>query len=123
MKVITDTHSLIWFLFLREKLSNTANKSILEAENIFLPTIILLEGVQLCRKINLLKEFKYFLSKLPTPIFQVLPLDLSIVNQYLVEDEKLEIHDRIIVATAKYYGLPIVTRDGTITQLYPKIIW
>ncbi len=123
MKIITDTHSLIWHLSSNKKLSPPAKEAILEAEQVFVPTITLLEGLWISKRYEFENQFKYFISKLPTPIFQPISLDLKVIEQYLLQGDELEMHDRIIAATAQLYGLPIVTRDETITKLYSNVIW
>lgn len=123
MKVIIDTHTLVWFLFSDGKLSNNARKSLLDAEIIFLPTIVLLEAFYVSKKLNFEREFRGFLTDLPSPKFQNLCLDIDLVNTYVSFNHDLEIHDGIIVSSARLSNLPIVTKDQKISEIYPKVIW
>ena len=123
MKVIVDTHTLIWFLFASGKLSEKARESIFDAKIIFIPTIVLLEGIYVSRKLRFESDFKEFISKLPSPIFRALSLDLDTVHSYIDLEHDLEIHDRIIVSSAKLLDVPIITKDKSISKIYPKVIW
>ena len=123
MKILLDTHSLVWLLSSSNKLSNKSRESILSADIIILPTIVLLEAYHVSKKLKFEDGFKLFLSKLPTPAFQVVPLDLTAVNSYIELESYLEIHDRIIVSSARLLDLTIVTKDPEISKIYPKVIW
>jgi len=123
VKVIIDTHTLVWFLFADERLSRKARESLLAAEIVFLPTIVLLEAFHVSRKLNFEKEFRAFLSDVPSLKFKTLSLDVGLVQNYVNFDHDLEIHDGIIVSSAKFLGLPIVTKDKAISTVYQKVIW
>lgn len=123
MKILLDTHSLIWFLSSSDRLSDNAREIIFSADVIFLPTVVLLEAFHVSKKLNFEKEFRKFLSYLPSPKFQTLPLDINIVNTYINFEDNLEIHDRVIVSSASSLDLPIVTKDENISEIYPNVIW
>ena len=123
VKILLDTHSLAWFLTSSSKLSNKARETIISADIIFLPTIVLLEAYHVSKKLRFESGSNLFLSKLPTPAFQVIPLDLTTVDSYINLEGDLEIHDRIIVSSARLSNLPIVTKDRKISKIYPKVIW
>ncbi len=123
MKILLDTHSLVWFLSSSYKLSGKAREAIISAGIIILPTIVLLEAYHVSKKLRFERGFELFLSKLPSPDFQIAQLDLSAVKSYIELGDDLEIHDRIIVSCAKLLNLPIVTRDQEISKIYPKVIW
>lgn len=123
VKILIDTHSLVWFLSSSRKLSNKARETIIAADIIYIPTIVLLEAYHVSKKLRFESGFNLFLSKLPTPSFQVIPLDLTTVNSYIHLENDLEIHDKIIVSSARLSNLPIVTKDQKISKIYPKVIW
>ena len=60
---------------------------------------------------------------MPSPIFRALSLDLDTVHSYIDLEHDLEIHDRIIVSSAKLLDVPIITKDKSISKIYPKVIW
>ena len=123
MKILLDTHALAWFIAPSKKLSVKARKAIISADRILIPTIVLLEAYHVSKKLNFEDGFKLFVSKLPSPTFRVLPLDLTTVNSYIDLESDLEIHDRIIVSSAKLLNAPIVTKDPEMSKIYPKVIW
>ena len=55
---------------------------------------------------------------------EVAPLDIEILKVANKVKADLEMHDRLIVATALYYNAPLITKDRLITQaqLCP-ILW
>ena len=93
------------------------------ADIVFLPTIVLLEAFHVSKKLNFEKEFRKFLSDLPSAKFRTLSLDINIVNDYINLEDGLEIHDRVIVSSAKLLNLHVVTKDAKISDIYEKVIW
>ena len=54
----------------------------------------------------------------------LIPLDYPILRKMIDLKDIPELHDKIIVSTAMYLGLPLITKDKTIQQLpYLKTIW
>ena len=47
---------------------------------------------------------------------EVAPLDIDILKVANKIEKELEMHDRLIVATALYYNAPLITKDRLITQ-------
>lgn len=124
VSVVTDTHSLYWFLTADKRLSRTAKNTIEESETIIIPTIVLLELLYLFQRKkqaelfpvafeNFKNEKKYIFAS----------LDLAVVEEVLKVSATLEMHDSIIVATAKMMDAPIVTRDRTVRKIYKQTIW
>ena len=48
--------------------------------------------------------------------FEIAPLDLDILNEADEIDYDLEMHDRLIVATALFFDVPVITRDEVIKE-------
>ena len=55
--------------------------------------------------------------------FAIVSLDTAVVEKVFSIPENLEMHDRIILATAKLLGVAIITKDKTISKQYSKTIW
>jgi len=54
----------------------------------------------------------------------IIALDYPILQKMVDLKDVPEIHDKIIVSTAKYLNLPIITKDEFIQNLqYIKTIW
>lgn len=124
-----DTHALIWFLTEDDKLGEEARTIFKKAEEgkaiILITTISLMEILYICKKKGVVNEFKELLKKLRYSLnYVVFDLNLEIVLR-TVELEKVdEMHDRIIVATAKTVNSIVITKDLNITESgYVPIIW
>lgn len=124
MKVVIDTHVLFWILTQDlSKVSDIALKALEQAEEIILPTIVLLELLSLLQKKRSIKYFDELLKQIPKSKYIATPMDMSVVQQVRKIKSKLELHDKVIVATAKYLSVPIVTKDKEITEKYTEVIW
>jgi PIN domain nuclease of toxin-antitoxin system len=56
--------------------------------------------------------------------FVLIALDYPILEKMVALKEVPELHDKIIVSTAKYLKLPIITKDKTLQKLTSvKTIW
>ena len=125
---VTDTHSFLWHLQHDEKLSGKA-KSIFEAcdnenEVIIIPSIALIESIFVCEKRKVDMKFQQILEKLKEASnYYVYPLDEDVASECAKISMK-EPHDRIIVATAKLLGAPLITNDRKITEsMFVKAVW
>lgn len=123
MKVVIDSHALFWFLTGNSKLTSKARKFIEESEKVIIPSIVLMEILYLLEKNNLSFKFIDFLSELKIRNYLVYPLDLSVITQALFVNFKMEMHDRIIIATAQIFNTFIISKDNQIKNYYPKTIW
>ena len=56
--------------------------------------------------------------------YEIVPVNADVVLAAADVDDVPELHDRIIVGTAKWLGVPILTGDGIISESsYVKTIW
>ena len=129
---VADTHAALWFLFGDPRLS-TAAKSVFDLaakgrKKIALAPISLAEIVYLVEK-----------RRLPVTAFDDLRAALGNPNHVLEEavftgdviafmreiprDAVPDMPDRIVAATALYYGVPVVSRDGRIRASAVGTIW
>lgn len=124
MKALVDTHALFWVLTQdKKKLTPKALQVISDAEMLLLPTIVLLELLGLLEKKLKLHYFDKLLKSLSDSKYVTIPLDITVMRETRLLKDKLELHDRVIVATAKSLNLPIITKDEQITKVYKKIVW
>lgn len=129
MNYLADTHALIWYFAEDERLGEKAEEVLTQAEEqkvtIFLPTIVLAEAEAVAHKYNYRNKLLTLIRKLKeNPSFQVYPFDETVLKTYFQTDHDLEIHDRVIVATAKITQSTIITKDEKIKNLREvKIIW
>ncbi len=124
MNIVVDTHALLWFLTKDKKLSKLAKSSINNSKKVFIPTIVLLELLYTMHKINIEDKFPLVLKLIKKhKKYAVISLDIAIVEKVAQLTNLLEMHDKVIVATADMLKLPLVSKDSTIQKVYKNIIW
>ena len=127
-RITIDAHSLIWYVHKDSnvKLSGKAFDAIHEAERygiIYVPIVALLEILWLIEKGKYPISFKSLKDVLKRNLaFETVPLTYELVE--LSEGLKgVELHDRVIVATAIMTDTELVTKDLTIPKAYGRVIW
>jgi len=124
MQILLDTHTLFWNLTLqRIKLPKKVQNLLEVADELILPTIVLLELSGLLHKKRKKKHFDILLSQIPESKYVIVPLDLAIVEETHRIEGGLELHDKVIIATAKFLDIPILTKDRQISKSYKKTVW
>ena len=124
MRAVLDSHALFWYLTADHKLSSRARLAIESYETIIVPTIVLLESFEICLAKGRLNLFNELLDSIPTDTLIVYPLDLSLVRSYAkIPKGKIDMHDRIILATAQSLDLSLITKDEELSKVYSKVIW
>jgi len=128
MYFVTDTHSLLWYLTDSPKLSQKARAIFDSCDRgkvtIIIPAIVLLECIDIFDK----KKINLKFEEIALKIFQASNFIFSEINWSLIlEVNKIkgfkDLHDRIIVATAKIFDAFLISRDKTIKKIYKKTIW
>lgn len=123
MEVVVDSHALFWFLTDNPKLSNKARHLIERAEKVIIPSIVLMEILYLLEKNNLTSKFIEVLNELKIRSYLIYPLDLRVITQTLFISPKIEMHDRVIIATAQIFNAELASKDKIIKIYYPKTTW
>lgn len=130
---VADTHAVIWNLFNDNRLSPKVRAFFEEAagagDQIGISTITLVEVVYLAEKgrvsIEAFRRLMTVLENSPSALIEI-PFDRVIV-QALIQvprDRVPELPDRVIVATARHAGVPLITRDAEIHQAgIVPVIW
>ena len=128
MKVLIDTHALLWFLEgNQKKLSTTALNSIISDANEKYVSIASLWEIAIkvnIGKLQLLADFSRLENLIASNGFQI----VAIEYHHLIEYEKMEIHhrdpfDRILVAQSAREGFQIITADPNLSFYKIKTIW
>jgi PIN domain nuclease of toxin-antitoxin system len=124
VNVVIDTHALIWLLTDDKKISLKAKEYFRGAGIVFIPTIVILELMYMLKKSKEAHKFPNIMNDLKQEgrLFFV-SLDVDIAENNLKYSEKLEMHDNIIVATAEYLKLPLITKDSQIQKVYKNTVW
>lgn len=129
MIYVADTHSLIWFLTSDDNLSQKARTAFERAEegedSIVIPTIVLAELMYVCEKKGMEDLFFRLLEMLKDGLnYSTYNLDLDVLVTCKGLRKVREMHDRIIVATAKIIDAGIITRDEDIRNSgYVQTVW
>ena len=113
---VVDTHA--WVYYLLDMLPVKADHAFKQAERgealIYVPTIVLAECIYLVEKGRISLRYDELFSKLKVAgNFVVIPLTLEILEE-IIRVPLRELHDRIIVATAKLLGAILITKDEEI---------
>lgn len=129
---VVDTHAALWYLHDNPRLSATARRFIDEAaaagSDIVLSPISLAEIVYLTEK-----------NRLPMSAYQELKQALENEEYVIVEGpfnadiveamrkgpraDIPDMPDRIVAATALYFGVPAISRDGRIRASSVQTVW
>jgi PIN domain nuclease of toxin-antitoxin system len=129
---VTDTHALIWYLEDNPRLSLAANQVFEQCDRgeivIYIPTICLVEIVYLQEKGRISAHMKTQLDAAliaGTSGLILVNLTLEVVNALatISKDSVPDMPDRIIAATAKHLGLPLISRDTRMPLSQVSIIW
>ena len=113
---VVDTHALVWFLTQDRKLPTQAKQVLQAAERgerqVIVPTIVLAEGMAIEEKGRTpLPKGRILDWVLTHSALVVADFDLPTVREMNRLAPELELHDRIIAATARLYGAAVITRD------------
>lgn len=119
MNYVLDTHVLIWYFTGSKKLSRKAKEviddCISNGGELLVPTIVLSEALDIAEKRKVEFDFQKMYQVInDNPVFQIIGFGASIFDETLKIRDIQEIHDRIIVATAKFYSVDIITKDRII---------
>jgi PIN domain nuclease of toxin-antitoxin system len=129
MNFVTDTHALLWWFIDSPKISTKASEIFQKCEKgeniIFIPSIIIAEGLSIFEKKRVSFDFKKLFRKInESENFVLIPLDYPILQKMVDLKDIPELHDKIIVSTARHLNSPLITKDKALQNLpYIKTIW
>jgi PIN domain nuclease of toxin-antitoxin system len=124
VKVVADSHALVWFAQGSSQLSARAGEVLREAEAsdgiaVSVATLIDLWYVTLTTQRVGPRELSELRSLVTaTPALELHPVDVAVADAYttISRDQLSDPWDRFIVATALVLQAPLVTRDGAIQR-------
>lgn len=127
--ITIDTHTLVWYVDKKLKgknLSKIALEMIREAELqsiIYVSAISLMEILDLVEKERISISFKTVLSAIEkNEAYQVIPVNTELVK--LTRSlPRIEIHDRLILATAVLTDSILLSKDREIEHMGLNVIW
>ena len=120
MSYVTDAHPLIWHLLHSKRLSAKAaaifNTADAGQDVIYIPTIVLGELMHIAEAALIPLKFSDVLKQIKSgDNYVTIPLDLPIIEAAAEISARLEMYDRLIVATAKVLNASLITRDEAMT--------
>lgn len=128
MYYITDTHTFLWYLTDSPKLSEKARAVFDRCEKgeavIVIPAIVLLECIDVFDK----KKVDYSFEDIVLRITNSNNFIFSEINWSLIlETNKIkglkDLHDRIIIATARIFDAPLISKDKVVRDFYHRTTW
>ena len=129
---VADTHTALWYLYDDERLANAAGDFIDRAaaagSQIAVSSITLAEIVYLIEKnrlpANAYSDLKAALND-PGHVFKEAPFTVEIVDalRQVPRADVPDMQDRIVAATAVYFGVPVISRDAKIRASSVRTIW
>ena len=129
---VADTHAILWYLFKNPKLSDAARQfmddSAAAGHDIIVSAISLAEIVYLIEKGRVAQEVYPALKSIladPENVIKEAPLNAEIVDalRRVSRDSIPDMPDRIVAATAAYFDVPVISRDGRIRASSIRTIW
>ncbi|MCG6536693.1 MAG: PIN domain-containing protein, partial [Syntrophales bacterium LBB04] len=124
-----DTHALIWWFTGSPKLSPVVVEIFERSESgnavIFIPSIVIAEALSIFDKKRVIFDFKQLFKSInESENFIIVPLDFPILKKMVSLKDIPELHDKIIVATAKYLNQPLITKDAVLHTIAAlKTVW
>ena|SRR5438876_7326809 len=132
MAAVLDTHAVIWYVFIRKRLSKDALRFIRRAVESGRPAYV--SAISIVETIYLIERGRVPLEAIqrlesglrdPASGLRVAAVDEEVAQAVhrVPRDVVPEMPDRIIAATALHLGLPLITRDQRIQSAGIKTIW
>ena len=129
MNFVTDTHALIWWFTESPKISLKAAEIFEKCERgeniIFVPSIVIAEALSIFDKKRVIFDFRRLFKMINDSVnFRLIALDYPILLKMVALKDIPELHDKIIVSTAKYLNLPVITKDEILQSIsHIKTVW
>ncbi len=128
MYCVTDTHALLWYVTSDTRLSAQGYSIFASAEKgeiaIVVPAMVLLECIDVFDKKKVRFDFQGLILKIAeSRNFIIAELNWNLILEVERTKGFRDIHDRIIVATARLFDAPLLSRDRIIRRVYGKTIW
>jgi len=132
IRLVADTHALLWYLYNDPRLSTTAG-TLMDAtdtagDQIAISAIVLAEVVYLIEKNRIdtaaLDRILAAFNRKDSTLVEI-PLDCWIIQAMRRIDRARvpDLPDRIVAATALHLGVPVISRDRKIQSSTVATIW
>ena len=127
MKLLLDTHTVIWFITNDKSLSANAKKIIEDTSNVCFVSIASLWEISIkyrLGKLELKKTIEIIFDLIEQTGFQILP----IFPEHLLTNSQLELHhrdpfDRLMISQAIFENYTIITKDPLFMLYEVDLFW
>lgn len=123
MRLLLDTHTLIWGISEPEKLSKKTKELLSDVDNIILVSTASLWELQIKRSLNKIILPEDFIPQLQKNGYELLNISYKHIERL---DEIPLIHrdpfDRMLIAQSMDENVPLITKDSEIAKYNVKII-
>ena len=121
-RFLTDTHALLWHFTNSPNISQKAKEIFDKSEEgecvIFIPSIVIAECLSIFDKKKITFDFKALFNQIKrSDNYAIIPLDHKVLLKMVEITDVSELHDKIIVATAKLIKVPLITKDSFLSNL------
>ncbi|MDH5676461.1 MAG: type II toxin-antitoxin system VapC family toxin [Myxococcales bacterium] len=124
MRVLLDTHALIWALADDEELSPAARELIINGETEVLVSAVSAWEIAIKRALGKLEAPDDLATVVTDAGFLPRSIDLADAERVgTLPNHHRDPFDRMLVAQALNEGVPIVTRDPLIARYQVQVIW
>ena len=128
MKVLLDTHALLWWLFDDPRLSATARSAIAESKNEVVVSSASAWEIATKHRIGKLPEAVKAVNNLPQLLRQARFQELAITVDHALAAGSLprphrDPFDRMLIAQGRAEKLPILTNDPVFAAYGAQVIW
>jgi len=126
---VTDTHPFVWHLRRSKRLRPKARALFEQADQgqaqIVIPAMVLVEVMYLAEHNRITTQLAEVMELIKASTnYLIRPLDEVIISEAQNLPGTIELHDRLIVATAKALHVPLITKDEALRQLaVVQTIW
>ena len=125
-RLLADTHALVWHFAESPRLSGRARELLQMADRaeaeLIVPAIVIAEAIIVCERKSPGLSVDHMLARLSSmPNAVIVPLDLTVLVEALRLPPTLEMHDRIIAATAKIFSATFISRDRQLSALVDTV--
>ena len=128
MRLLLDTHALLWWLFDDPQLSETAREAIRKPDTeVFVSSASAWE-ISTKYRLGELPEAEEAAHNLPALLqrarFEALPISVEhALTAGMPDGHQRDPFDRMLIAQAKLERMPVVTRDLEFKQYGVRVIW
>jgi PIN domain nuclease of toxin-antitoxin system len=132
IRIMADTHSILWYLYNDPRLSDTALQLMVSTEQagdqIAISSLSLAEIVYLVEKGKIhnmaFERVLAALTQTNTTLVEVaFDRNIAITMRLIDRAQVPELPDRIVSATAHYLQVPVISRDRKISSSIVTTVW